>query len=80
MGGTISNQNADWPQYYGADELQFKRSCRCGDKDVEMWGCGDVEMWMCGDVDAAKLCLWLVEVLRYKTKKLTVKCIPFYSL
>ena len=31
-------------------------------------------------VDAAKLCLWLVEVLKYKTKKLSVKGIPLYSL
>ena len=31
-------------------------------------------------VDAAKLCLWLVEALRYKTKKLSVKRIPLYSL
>ena len=41
----------------------------CG--DVEMWMCGDVDVemwkWKCGDIDAAKLCLWLVEVLRYKT-------------
>ena len=34
--------------------------CRCG--SVEMW------MWRFGVIDAAKLCLWLVEVLRYKTK------------
>ena len=31
-------------------------------------------------VDAAMLCLWLVEALRYKTKKLSVKRIPLYSL
>ena len=38
--------------------------------DVEMWrcGCGDVEMWRFGVKDAAKLCLWLVEVLQNKTK------------
>ena len=37
--------------------------------DVEVWrcGCADVEMWRFGVIDAAKLCLWLVEVLRYKT-------------
>ena len=33
-----------------------------------------------GVVDAEKLCLWLVEVLRYKTNKLSVKRIPLYSL
>ena len=59
--------------------------CRCGDMemwkcgDVEMCRCGDVLMWRCGDLDL-KLCLWLVEVLRYKTKKLSVKRIPLYSL
>ena len=50
--------------------------CRCVDVemwrcvDVEVWrcGCGDVEMWRFGVKDAAKLCHWLVEVLRYKTK------------
>ena len=50
--------------------------CRCGDVEmckcvgVEVWrcGCGDVEMWRFGVIDAAKLCHWLVEVLRYKTK------------
>ena len=51
---------------------------KCGGGDVKMWRCGCVEMWMCrcgdmkmwicGVIDAAKLCLWLVEVLRYKTK------------
>ena len=51
---------------------------RCG--DVGMWRCVDVEMWRFGVKDAAKLCLWLVEVLRYKTKKLSVKRIPLYSL
>ena len=45
--------------------------CKCG--DVEMWRCVNVEMCRCGSVnveiwrfgviDAAKLCLWLVEVL-----------------
>ena len=42
--------------------------CRCG--VVEMCRCGNVnvEMWIFGVKDAAKLCLWLVEVLRYKTK------------
>ena len=41
---------------------------RCG--VVEMCRCGsvNVEMWRFGVKDAAKLCLWLVEVLRYKTK------------
>ena len=48
--------------------------------DVEMCRCGDVEMWRFGVKDAAKFCLWLVEVLRYKTKKLSVKRIPLYSL
>ena len=52
--------------------------CECG--DVEMWRCFDVLMWRFGVKDAAKLCLWLVEVLRYKTKKLSVKRIPLYSL
>ena len=33
-----------------------------------MCRCGDMKMWICGVIDAAKLCLWLVEVLRYKTK------------
>ena len=50
--------------------------CRCGSVNVEMCRCGDVQMWICVDVeiwrfgvkDAAKLCLWLVEVLQYKTK------------
>ena len=40
--------------------------CRCG--DVEMCRCEDVEMWRFGVKDAAKLCLWLVEVLQNKTK------------
>ena len=41
--------------------------CRC--RCVEMWMLEDVdmEMWRFGVIDAAKLCLWLVEVLRYKT-------------
>ena len=50
--------------------------------DVEMCRYGVVEMWMCGDVDmeiwssdAAKLCLWVVEVLRYKTKTMSVNVI-----
>ena len=47
--------------------------------DVEMWRCVDMELWRCGCVemciwrfgviDTAKLCLWLVEVLPYKTKQ-----------
>ena len=55
-----------------------------------MWRCGFVEMWMLEDVDmeivrfgvteATKLCLWLVEALRYQTKKLSVKRKPLYSL
>ena len=55
-----------------------------------MWRCGCVEMWMLedvdmemvrfGDTDATKLCLWLGKALRYKTKKLSVKRIPLYSL
>ena len=45
-----------------------------------MWRCGDVEMLKFGVVDAAKLCIWLVEVLRYKTKRLSVKRISVYSL
>ena len=32
-----------------------------------MCRCGDVEMWGFEVIDAAKLCLWLVEVMRYKT-------------
>ena len=36
--------------------------------DVEMWRYEDVEMWRFGVIDTAKLCLWLVEVVRYKTK------------
>ena len=40
--------------------------CRCA--DVEMWRCVDVEMWRFGVKDAAKLCLWLVEVLQNMTK------------
>ena len=39
-----------------------------------------MEMWRCEDVDAAKLCVWLAEVLRYKTKRLSVKRISLYSL
>ena len=39
-----------------------------------------MEIMQFGDVDAAKLCLWLVEVLRCKTKKLSVKRISLYSL
>ena len=54
--------------------------CRCGSVNVKMWRCVDVEMWRFGVKDAAKLCLWLVEVLGYKTKKLSVKHIPLYSL
>ena len=42
--------------------------CRCGNVDVEMCRYEDVEMCRFGVIDAAKLCLWLVEVLRYKTK------------
>ena len=34
-----------------------------------MWRYEDVEMWRSEVIDAAKLCLWLVEVLQYKTKK-----------
>ena len=41
--------------------------CGCGDVEMEMCRCEDVEMWKFGVIDAAKLCLWLVEVLRYKT-------------
>ena len=50
-----------------------------------MWRCGCVEMWMLEDVDmemvrfgvidATKLCLWLVETLRYKTKTFSVNVI-----
>ena len=47
---------------------------------MDMCRCGDVEMLKFGVVDTAKLCLWLVEVLRYKNKKLSVKRIPLYSL
>ena len=42
--------------------------CRCGSVNVEMWRCVGVEMWRFGVKDAAKLCLWLVEVLQNKTK------------
>ena len=42
--------------------------CRCGSVNVEMCRCGDVQMWRFGVKDAAKLCLWLVEVLQNKTK------------
>ena len=35
----------------------------------------DVEIWRFGVIDAAKICLWLVEVLRYKTKKFSVDVI-----
>ena len=47
--------------------------CRCG--DVESWRCGCLEIWRFRVTDAAKLCLWLVEVLRYKTKKISVNVI-----
>ena len=62
---------------------------RCGGVVVEMGRCGGrsggivVEMWRCGGrLDAKKLCLRLVENLRHKTKttRLSVKCIPIYSL
>ena len=56
---------------------------RCG--DVKMWRCVDMELWRCrcvemwmwrfGVIDGAKLCLWLVEVLQYKTKKFSVNVI-----
>ena len=44
--------------------------CRCGSVEMWMWRGGCVEMWIWRFevIDAAKLCLWLVEVLRYKTK------------
>ena len=44
--------------------------CRCVSVEMWMWRCGCLEMWMWrfGVIDAAKLCLWLIEVLRYKTK------------
>ena len=32
-----------------------------------MCRCEDVEIWKFGVIDAAKLCFWLVDVLRYKT-------------
>ena len=35
--------------------------------DVEVCRCLNVEMWRFGVKDAAKLCLCLVEILRYKT-------------
>ena len=49
--------------------------CRC--VDMELWRCGCVEMWIWrfGVKDAAKLCLWLVEVLQYKTKTMSVNVI-----
>ena len=40
-----------------------------------MWRYEDKEMWRFGVIDAAKLCLWIVEVLRYKTKKFSVNVI-----
>ena len=60
--------------------------CRCGDVemwrcvDMELWRCGCVEMWMWrfGVIDAAKLCLWLVDVLQYKTNKFSVYGIESY--
>ena len=56
---------------------------RCGCMELRMWRCVDVEMWRYEDVEiwrfgviaAAKLFLWLVEVLRYKTKKFSVNVI-----
>ena len=42
---------------------------------MEMWRYEDKEMWRFGVIDAAKLCLWIVEVLRYKTKKFSVNVI-----
>ena len=38
---------------------------------MEVWIYEDVEMWKFEVIDAAKLCLLLVEVLRYKTKKIS---------
>ena len=32
-------------------------------------------MWRFGVIDAAKLCLWLVEALQYKTQKILVNVI-----
>ena len=45
--------------------------------EMWMWRCGDMKIRRCGDmvIDAAKLCLWIVEVLRYKTKKFSVNVI-----
>ena len=34
-----------------------------------------MEMWRFEVIDAAKLCLWLVEVLQYKTKRFSVNVI-----
>ena len=64
---------------------------RCGDV-VEMWRCGGrcgdvvamcMEFLRCGDVvdrlDAKKIFLRLVVDLRYKTTRLSLKCIPIYS-
>ena len=44
---------------------------------MELWRCGCVEMWIWrfGVIDAANLCLWLVEDLRYKTKTMSVNVI-----
>ena len=41
---------------------------------MDVWRCVSVEMcmWRFAVIDAAKLCLWLVEVLRYKTKTMSV--------
>ena len=36
---------------------------RCVDVEMEMWRCEDKEMWRFGVIDAAKLCLWIFEVL-----------------
>ena len=53
----------------------------CGGVVEMWWRCVDVEMWRCGGwLDAKKIYLRLVEDFRYKTTRLSVKCIPIYSL
>ena len=41
---------------------------RCGCVQMWMWRCEVIKIWRFGVIDGTKLCLWLVEVLRYKTK------------
>ena len=43
--------------------------------EMWMWRYEDKEILIFGVIDAATLCLWIVEVLRYKTKKFSVNVI-----